>query len=107
MIPASCKESVSYTDKKDGIVYLFKPKTGALERQLSAIALADGLSAIETNDKLDVLVDTIVIGWNDKEKRLPDFKSVKVSDFFNSEEKWMLIRFWNEANILTAEEKKS
>jgi hypothetical protein len=109
MIPASCKESVPFTDKSSGIAYTFKPKSGAREREVMQMALGDNekLSAIESANKLDAVINDIVLGWQDPNNKMPKFGSVKPADVFNMEEKWLLIKWWGEANALTAEEKKS
>jgi hypothetical protein len=96
MIPISSRENVSYTDPKDGIVFKFKPKSGALERQLFEI-WDEKKSHTDRMDMIDSLVDMILI-----EPKYSDAPS-KV---FNSDEKGELLKFWHEANKLTGEEKK-
>lgn len=97
MIPISSKEFVEYTDPSDGVVFKFKPKGGLLERELFEI-WEDKNTAESRIKMIDELVDKIVLE--------PKYNG-KPSDIFNSEEKAKLLQFWNEANKLTKEEKKS
>jgi len=97
MIPISSKEYVEYKDPSDGVVFKFKPKSGILEKELFDI-WDDKNSAEDRIAKIDILVDKILIEpkYNDSP-----------SNIFNSDEKAKLISFWNDANRLTKEEKKS
>jgi len=108
MIPLSCLEDVRYTDDVDGIVYVFKPKTPLLERELWILweNLKDK-SMSDQSDLVDVFLEKIVIGWNDPHKRLPDFPGSGIRSMFNLNEKLELIKFWNKANELSFEQKKS
>jgi hypothetical protein len=108
MIPATCKESVSFTDPTTGVVYKFKPKDGATDRRVVEVAFSDDNPLAQLN-KLDGLVNEIVTNWSDpKAIGMPKFGIKPVSEIFNTEEKWkLLMDFWAKANMLTSEEKKT
>ena len=101
MIPLSCKETVSYTDN-DGIVYTFKPKTGALEKEF--FSLYDDREQAEASTwlgKVEVFLHKILVSVADPQKRfdgVPDY---------NTREQQEILSFWSKANELTPEEKKS
>jgi hypothetical protein len=96
MIPAFMKDSVSHA--VDGVMYEFYPKTGVLEKKLIGV-FADPGNSEETEWKMRELIDEIVIA--------PKKDGLKASDLFNREEILVLFRYWNEANKVTDEEKKS
>jgi hypothetical protein len=90
MIPLSSKESVEYKDS-DSVVWKFKPKTGSLEKEMFGI-YDDNIDYKERLKVVDAFIDKILI-------------SPKAD--YNSDEQAEIIRFWNMANKLTPEEKKS
>jgi hypothetical protein len=97
MIPISSRESVEFKDPTDGVIFKFKPKSGLLERELFDI-WDDKNSPDERIKKIDSLIDKILLS--------PTYGD-KPSNIFNSDEKAKIIGFWNDANKLTVEEKKS
>lgn len=90
MIPVSSKESVEHKDI-DGVVWKFKPKTGSLEKEMLDI-YDEKLDYKDRLKVIDAFIDKILI-------------SPKAD--YNSDEQAEIIKFWNQANRLTAEEKKS
>jgi hypothetical protein len=90
MIPLSSKESVEYKDS-DLVVWKFKPKTGLLEKEMFGI-YDDNIDYKERLKVVDAFIDKILI-------------SPKAD--YNSDEQAEIIRFWNLANKLKPEEKKS
>lgn len=106
MIPLSAREHVEYLDN-DGVVFLFKPKTGANEGELFTM-FAEGETLAKSIEKLSAFIDKILVGWRDTKKAgMPAFPAEgRVSDMFNQNEKLKLLDFWTKANALTPEEKK-
>jgi hypothetical protein len=107
MIPLSCKDKVSHID--GAITWHYKPKTGFLEREILTLneSLSSDLPRDQYLDILDKIIDSILIGWEDKAGKMPSFPpDNKPGRIFNTSEKWVLLGFWNEANKLSVEEKK-
>jgi hypothetical protein len=90
MIPVSSKESIEYKDG-DGVVWKFKPKTGTLEKAMFDI-YDENIDYKKRLVVVDDFIDKILISPR--------------SDY-NSDEQAEIIKYWNMANKLTAEEKKS
>jgi hypothetical protein len=95
MIPVSSKEYVEYKDS-DGTNWRFKPKSGSLEKEMYLL-WEDGISQEESAKRLDAFMDKIILSPIDEYKKAD----------YNSLEKSKIINFWNNANRLTIEEKKS
>jgi hypothetical protein len=90
MIPVSSKESIEYVDS-DKVVWKFKPKTGSLEKEMFGIY----------NENIDYKARlTVVDAFIDKILITPKAD-------YNSDEQAEIIKYWNLANRLTTEEKKS
>jgi hypothetical protein len=107
MIPLSCRDKISHRDGT--ITWHFKPKTGFLEREVLALndSLCTDLPRDQYLDILDTIINSILIGWEDTDERMPAFPADnKPGPIFNTHEKWALIGYWNESNKLSAEEKK-
>jgi len=90
MIPVCSKEVIDYT-AVDGTAWKFKPKTGTLEKAMFEI-YDEKLDYKDRFKVVEGLIDKILI-------------SPKAD--YNSDEQAVIIRYWNEANKLTVEEKKS
>lgn len=90
MIPVSSREFVEHKDS-DGVVWKFKPKTGSLEKEMFGIYEED-VPFMTRLSKTDAFIEKILV--NPKAD-------------YNSDEQAEIIKFWNMANRLTAEEKKS
>jgi hypothetical protein len=106
MIPLCTKESVKYTDA-DGVIWEFIPKYGMIERELiSTIGGANDKSPEDQISAIDDFIDRILIGWSGA--KMPQFPETrKPSTMFSQYEKGQIISFWNKANELTIEQKKS
>jgi len=90
MIPVSSKESIEYVDS-DKVVWKFKPKTGSLEKEMFGI-YDENIDYKARLTVVDAFIDKILI-------------SPKAD--YNSDEQAEIIKYWNLANRLTTEEKKS
>ena len=90
MIPVSSKESIEYVDS-DKVVWKFKPKTGSLEKEMFGI-YDENIDYKARLTVVDALIDKILI--------------TPKADY-NSDEQAEIIKYWNLANRLTTEEKKS
>jgi hypothetical protein len=90
MIPVSSKEKVQFVDS-DSVVWVFKPKTGSLEKEMFDI-YDEKLDYKDRLKVIDAFIENILI-------------SPKAD--YNSDEQAEIIKFWNQANRLTPEEKKS
>lgn len=95
MIPVSSKEFVEYKDS-DGMTWRFKPKSGTLENEQLNL-WEEGVSIKELYKRQDTFIEKIL---------LSPIEEYKKADY-NTDEKAKIIKFWNDANKLTAEEKKS
>jgi hypothetical protein len=90
MIPVSSKESIEYVDS-DKVVWKFKPKTGSLEKEMFGI-YDENIDYKARLTVVDAFIDKILI--------------TPKADY-NSDEQAEIIKYWNLANRLTTEEKKS
>jgi len=90
MIPVSSKESIEYVDS-DKVVWKFKPKTGSLEKEMFGI-YDENIDYKARLTVVDAFIDKILI-------------SPKAD--YNSDQQAEIIKYWNLANRLTTEEKKS
>ncbi|MBE3139316.1 MAG: hypothetical protein IMZ53_01910 [Thermoplasmata archaeon] len=94
MIPVSSKESIEYTDS-DKVVWTFKPKTGTLEKEMFVFYkknAAEGVDTLERLNNTDEFIEKILISPKGD---------------YNNETQNEIIKYWNQANALTVEEKKS
>ena len=107
MIPLSCRENIRYVDP-DGINWVFKPKTGALERKMMDLShLPD--NALEQLNVIDEIFGMAFIGMSDPKKKIRDVTGVKEGvETFSATDKLAIINMWaGAANAPTVEEKKS
>jgi hypothetical protein len=111
MIPLYKKQSIRYADK-DGVTFIFAPKTASLELELiqlyERIAGTDGVEEpIKTSEQISLFAqftDKILLGCEGSD--MDDIgKDKKPSEVFNSQEVSTLITLWNEANAKALEEK--
>jgi hypothetical protein len=107
MIPLSTREAVTFKDS-DGIEWRFIPKYGEYEREIMGIPEAAGsMTLVQQCDKTDEIINRILLGWSGGPANMPKYPDdKKPSRLFSQSEKAVIIGMWNDANRLTAEEKK-
>jgi len=109
MIPLSCKEgsTVTHTDE-DGVVYTFKPKSGLLENEFFDLTDTEGHIKESTKEYLQRekdFFDKVVLKIDPKDKY--KITGEKLSEFYTSRERGIIVGYWHTANFMTDEEKKS
>jgi hypothetical protein len=105
VIPLACTDTVEYRDD-DGVVFVFRPKTGKLERRLCEMfAATEGKTPVEQIDLRNSFVNEILVGW--RGNNLPAFPTTGAADMFSSDQINKLLMFWGKAGDISAEEKKS
>lgn len=106
MIPLCAREKISI--EKDGIEWLYRPKVGTLEIEVSE--LLKNYDDLKIDQKMSIMadiVDMILIGWNDAAAKMPAFpENGKPSRLFGYAENSELLSYWIEANTLSEKEKK-
>jgi hypothetical protein len=107
VIPISSKnEFVEYTDS-DGVVFKFRPKTPALEREWVTWSKIASQADTDTQKSIDAtrdFVNKILVGWSgDNTPPVP----TEPASIWVIEELSQLIEFWGNANTLSKEQKKS
>ena len=109
MIPLSAKGFVEHKDE-DGIVWRFKPKCGDTEDTLLAyISNKENIPMEQSVKNAREFIDAILISWSDPEaKGMVAFPTDgKPSRIFTAEERITIMTYWNKANGLSGEEKKT
>lgn len=112
MIPICMRETVSYKDS-DGIIWLFKPKSGAMEAEYltvnaAAAQLFEAGKVIEGVEAHRSFFDNVVLGWSEEGKRMPSYPvDKKPSKIFNADERSKIIEMWAKSGEVSSEEKKS
>jgi hypothetical protein len=109
MIPLSCKEgaTVNHIDK-DGVSYIFKPKSGLLESEYFDITNMDVSKKQPIREYLQKekeFFDKIVIKIDPHGKYI--IPEGKYSEFYTSRERGEVVGYWHIANSISDEEKKS
>lgn len=103
MIPISMRESIEFTDS-DGIVFKFKPKSAALEREFMILCFdMQKDTSIDSIDKTTTFFNKIVLGWNGD--GMPEYND-NPAQYFNLEERMAIFTMWQECNVLSAVNKK-
>ena len=108
MIPLCARQKISI--EKDGITWIFKPKVGALEYDISEkLNKFETMGPTERMALFSDIVDKVLVGWDDPQKRMPKYPGdeVKASDLFSYSENVEIFTLWGEANALTDTEKKT
>lgn len=107
MIPLCARQKISI--ERDGITWIFKPKIGQLEYDISEqLKKFDGMEPTERMTVFADIIDRVLVGWDDPQKRMPVFpEDGKPSALFGYSENVEIFTMWGEANTLTDMEKKS
>jgi hypothetical protein len=106
MIPLCAREKIFW--ECDGIKWLFQPKVGTLEYDMSVLfdtIRKDGQDQKTIIAETDKYFNRIIKGWEGA--NMPTFNNENPAEHFSNDEKIEIILAWAKANSLTNEEKKS
>jgi hypothetical protein len=91
------------------VIWRFKPRCGDTEDALMAYMEHKENSSSEYAINSRKFLDSILLGWTDsKNKGMPAFSALgNNSLIFTTEERSRLFTYWNKANTLNEDEKKT